>query len=300
MKPEQAEKIINQNKEIYNQIAKDFSGTRKKSWQGFENFSQYVKAGDRVLDLGCGNGRMADIFQNKKVEYLGIDNSEELIKIARERFRDKSWIRFEVGDVIKLSSRGAEGDVGIPSDIEGDGIATVTSFPRNDNFNLVLMIAVLHHIPTKELRLKILQDAFTLLKPGGRLVISNWNLWQIFSCHCERSPKGEARQSRFFNSRSSRSLRSLRMTKRFRYYKYLFNYVEKFRQGDWNMSDAFVPWKPLGGNNLRYIHSFGKSELKRLLKRAGFKIEKIGFESKNGRPAMILTGDNLLAVAVKK
>lgn len=245
MKQENTQKILGQTVGIYDAIASDFSDTRGKWWQGFGSFNKYVKAGDRVLDLGCGNGRMAEIFADSQIEYLGIDNSAELIKIAKQRFADKSWVSFDVGDAL--------------------------SFDRSNQFDLVLMIAVLHHVPTKELRLKVLRNIYNALKPGGRLVISNWNLWQ--------SDGGK---------------------KKFRYFEYLFNYREKISRGVWGISDAFVPWKPLAGDNLRYVHSFRKGEMKRLLQRAGFTIEKIDFENKDGNQATIFIGDNLLAVAVKK
>jgi alkylated DNA repair protein alkB family protein 8 len=244
MKKMNTQKILAQTKDIYNTIAPDFSDTRGKWWQGFGSFNKYVKVGDHVLDLGCGNGRMADIFADSGVSYLGIDNSEGLIKIAKKRFADKPWIKLEIGDALSLK--------------------------MESQFDLVLMIAVLHHVPTKALRLKVLKNIYTALKPGGRLVMSNWNLWQAID------------------------------KKRFRYWKYLFNYGEKIKRSTWSLSDAYVPWKPMAGDNMRYVHSFKSGELKRLLKQAGFKIEKLNFEGKNGEPASILTGVNSLAVAVKK
>ena len=46
----------------------------------------------KVLDVGCGYGRVSDMFEN----YLGIDPSEEMIKLAKELHPDK---KFEIGDV---------------------------------------------------------------------------------------------------------------------------------------------------------------------------------------------------------
>lgn len=48
-------------------------------------------ADKKVLDVGCGYGRLSDIFTN----YLGIDFSEEMIKLAREQYPNK---RFEVAE----------------------------------------------------------------------------------------------------------------------------------------------------------------------------------------------------------
>ncbi|MFA6227619.1 MAG: methyltransferase domain-containing protein [Patescibacteria group bacterium] len=239
------QKILGQTKGFYNEIALDFSDTRGHWWRGFGDFAKYVKPGNRVLDIGCGNGRMAEIFADSKVEYLGIDNSEELIKIARERFKDKPWVKFEVGDINNLQF-------------------------KNNSYDLVLLIAVLHHLPSRQLRWRALKNIHDILQPGGRLVMVNWNLWQVFG-----------------------------WKKRFRYYPYLFNWLEKIRWGAWAMSDAFVPWKSGGRDTKRYIHSFTKGETRRLLRRAGFIIEELEFKAKSEGKKGIMYGDNLLAIAVK-
>jgi tRNA (uracil-5-)-methyltransferase TRM9 len=284
MKQTSTKNILAQTRDIYNAIAPDFSDTRGRWWRGFGSFNRYTKPGDKVLDLGCGNGRMAEIFADSKISYLGIDNSEELIKIARERFKDQSWVKFEVGDILgdswvpvrRLAERPesqVERNDGSKRDSSTSPVAT--GFARNDNgseqFDMVLLIAVLHHVPTRKLRLRVLENVYDSLKPGGRLVISNWNLWQAVGDH-----------------------------KNFRYYKRLFNYYIKISRGVWGLSDAFVPWKPLTGENLRYVHSFRKGEMKRLLNRAGFDIDWIKYEAKNGQATDIWRGDNLLAVAIKK
>jgi len=45
----------------------------------------------KILDIACGIGRWADIFPNDISEYCGIDFSEELIKIAKQRNSRKNY-----------------------------------------------------------------------------------------------------------------------------------------------------------------------------------------------------------------
>lgn len=45
-----------------------------------------VKAGDRVLDVGCGNGAMAGRLLDLGCDVVGIDLSEQGIRIAREQY----------------------------------------------------------------------------------------------------------------------------------------------------------------------------------------------------------------------
>ena len=44
-----------------------------------------LSAGDRVLDIGCGSGRWAELIAPKVSSYLGIDFSQGLLQVARAR-----------------------------------------------------------------------------------------------------------------------------------------------------------------------------------------------------------------------
>lgn len=241
MKKQTINRILHETRDIYNQIAPDFSRTRGRLWLGFGDFAKYVEPGCRVLDLGCGNGRLYTVFADSGVSYLGLDNSEELIKIARERFKNNPEVKFDLADLAELSLPAA-------------------------NFDLVLAIAALHHLPDSYLRRQILKQIFQTLKPGGRLVLLNWNLWQTVNG--------------------------------FKYWPNLFNYRQKISRGVWSLNDAFIPWKNLSREHPRYIHSFSLAELKKNLRAAGFDVETLRYELK-GRPANRWSGGNSLAVARK-
>lgn len=144
---EYAKKILEETRKNYNLISKDFSGTRNKFWEEMSFISAYVRDGDKVLDLGCGNGRLSEIFQGKKIDYYGVDFSEKLIEIAKKRYPQ---LKFQVADALNLP------------------------FPDNF-FDKVYSIAVLHHIPSKELRIQFLRETKRVLKPGGTVILSVWN-----------------------------------------------------------------------------------------------------------------------------
>ena len=140
---------VNRN---YNLIAKDFSRTRNKPWYEIRFlFSDYLFSGDKVLDLGCGNGRNIVYFNEKLTDYYGVDNSVELIKLAKKKYPQKN---FRVDDALNLSFAG--------------------SF-----FDKVYGIAVLHQIPSEKLRLKFLREVERVLKPKGLLVLTVWKLYRI-------------------------------------------------------------------------------------------------------------------------
>lgn len=241
MKEENVKAILESTPQIYNRIAGDFSNTRGKRWVGISDFKKFAKLGDRILDIGCGNGRMAGVFQDMDIQYLGVDKSAELIKIAQKCYADNKRIEFKIADITDLKL--------------GENI-----------FDLVLVIAVLHHLPTRKLRLQALREIYKVMNPGGTLIMYNWNLWQLG----------------YFK----------------KYWPKLLDYGYKISHGVWSLKDAYIPWKPIGSENRRYIHSYTRGELKRLLKAAGFKIEKMNYENQ-GKSASFWNGFNLTAIAKK-
>jgi len=152
MKQNTVDKLLVVVKKNYEAIASDFDLTRKKEiWPKMRELTTAVPAGARVLDVGCGNGRLLEALENKEIEYLGLDNSEALVEIARKNYPGK---QFRVKDVLNLAL-----------------------IPEND-FDYIFCLAVLQHIPSRALRLEALKQMAGKLKPGGELIISVWNLWK--------------------------------------------------------------------------------------------------------------------------
>lgn len=158
MKRKYAQKIVEDTKRNYNLIAEDFSRTRSKLWPELDFLAGHVKDGDRVLDLGCGNGRLTVLFKDKNIEYIGVDISEKLIEIAKDKFSIYNF-QFTIS----------------PKFMVADGL----NLPFPDNyFDKVFSIAVLHHLPSKKLRAKFVKEAHRVLKKNGYAFFTVWNLWQ--------------------------------------------------------------------------------------------------------------------------
>lgn len=154
MKKEKAQKLLELVRNNYQDIAADFDATRKKEiWPEIRTFADKVKNGDRVLDLGCGNGRLLEALKDKEIDYLGVDNSSALIFLAKNNYPAQKFI---IGDILAL-----------------DGLKET---PDN-YYDFIFCLAALQHIPSRELRITALKNMAAKLKVGGEIIISNWNLW---------------------------------------------------------------------------------------------------------------------------
>jgi len=150
MRKKLIDKIRDNVKMAYEAISSEFDQTRKTKWPEFEHFLEYVGNGAKVLDLGCGNGRLYDSLKSKKVDYTGMDLSSALIDRARANF---PAARFKMGDMVNLD---------LP----------------DENFDIVFSIASFHHLPGRKLREKAVEEINRVLKPNGILILTVWNLFQ--------------------------------------------------------------------------------------------------------------------------
>lgn len=146
-----AQHLLDKVVEDYNTISEEFNKTRQKNWEEFNIFPKYIKKGDTIADLGCGNGRLLDFLKDRQeINYIGIDNSITLLEKAKEQHKDG---KFKNGDLLKL--------------------------PLQDHsIDVAIAIASIHHIPSQELRKKALMDISRIIKPNGTLILTAWNLFQ--------------------------------------------------------------------------------------------------------------------------
>lgn len=245
MREETAKKLLDKVRDDYDAIAGEFSDTRSKLWPVMERFKSSVKAGDHVLDVGCGNGRAYQLVAGMAIEYEGIDVSAELIRRARDLWRDQ-LAHFRVGSVLAL-----------PYD-EGE-------------FDAVLAMAMLHHVPSERYRLQALREMHRVLKPGGLLLMTNWYLWN----------------------------RTYVIGNLWGLVKNFFGRI--FGLTDLDPNDTWKPWKRGPVKVDRYYHDFTVRELRRLCLAAGFEIAEMYVASAfDGRRARWLrNSDNIVTVCRK-
>lgn len=147
MKAKTAKELLKKVEEDYSKIAPEFDETRKFLWPEFEFFKKHLKNNLTILDFGCGNGRLYELFEN--INYIGIDNNKEFIRLAQKNYPSA---KFVLGDLIEM--------------------------PPTYQADLIFSIAAFHHVPSLALRKKSIQILKQNLKQDGLLILTVWNLFQ--------------------------------------------------------------------------------------------------------------------------
>ena len=115
-------------------------------------FDTHLKRGTVLLDLGVGGGRTTPYLSAIASKYIGIDYSEEMIRVCRTKF---PTLQFEVRDAVDLSL-----------------------FANESLDAIVFSFNGIDYLLPSEKRERCLHECYRVLKPGGTFV---------FSCHNPRS-----------------------------------------------------------------------------------------------------------------
>ncbi len=138
-------------KNVWDIIADSWTNLNVKPERVVESYAKKLDV-NKVLDVGCGNGRNLLPFLEKGCRCVGVDSSPMMIEQAR---------RF-------LSRRGYTNTKLL--------VADARNLPfSNDEFDLVLFIRALHNIKGREERIKALKEA---RRVGKKLLLSVWKKFQ--------------------------------------------------------------------------------------------------------------------------
>jgi 2-polyprenyl-3-methyl-5-hydroxy-6-metoxy-1,4-benzoquinol methylase len=104
-------KYVKKIQELCKYEPKSYWEHRAKSWDkqagtGFPDLDQIEPLlldmkPETVLDIGCGSGRWYPYFEKQNVNYRGIDISENLVKMAQEKFPGVMFKACKVEDIPK-------------------------------------------------------------------------------------------------------------------------------------------------------------------------------------------------------
>ena len=123
-----------------------------------------INSSDIVLEIGCGVGRVGKILSLRCSRWIGTDISGHMLQYAAERLKG-----LENVELIELSTV---------------GLKEVS----NNSVDVVYCTVVFMHLYEWD-RYKYVQEAFRVLKPGGRCFFDNVDItsnhgWKVFTDGC--------------------------------------------------------------------------------------------------------------------
>ena len=127
---------------VYETIATHFSHTRHSPWPRVESYLTSLPPQTRLADVGCGNGKYFSV--NPSLQMKGCDLSQGLVNIARGKGYD-----VEVMDCQLLQ------------------------WPSS-SFDVVISVALLHHLSVEERRLQALREMLRVVRVGGEVLVTAW------------------------------------------------------------------------------------------------------------------------------
>ncbi len=212
--------LLRINRDFYLRFAAGFAETRTGAQPGWERIIPYLPPRCQVLDLGCGNGRLARFLAERReeVNYLGIDGSPALVALAEQATAGLTGIRAAFA-VVDLAAPGWERSL------------------AGGQYDAVLALAVLHHLPGAGARSALLRGAAACLRDGGAVILSNW---------------------RFVYSERMRQ-------------KIVPWEIVGLTASDVDRGDFLLDWRR-EGSGLRYVHQVEPDEVRDLAAQAGLQV----------------------------
>ena len=158
----------------YDRIAPHFARTREYPWPEVESFLDGRTAAV-ALDLGCGNGRHAEVLAGLADRVVGVDVSAGLLREARERAVDRGY-----------------------EDAFDAVLGDSTTLPLRDRtVDVAVYVAALHHVGEREGRVRSLSELNRVLARDGRALVSAWSTESDrFEGEARRTSEGRAGEAR--------------------------------------------------------------------------------------------------------
>jgi ArsR family transcriptional regulator len=134
------------SREFFNTQAVQNMPSPGQTWRALCNGLIRLMRGQRIVDLGCGNGSLAILLAQSGNTVTGVDSSEEQIRLARGNAEGKD----DPGNPVFKHAA-----------MEDTGLATGA-------FDAVILSQSLHHAAKPK---EAIAESHRLLAPGGRILI---------------------------------------------------------------------------------------------------------------------------------
>jgi ubiquinone/menaquinone biosynthesis C-methylase UbiE len=140
-----------EQREVWETLADSWTHLHVKPEEEVIDISKTINKGS-ILDLGCGNCRNSLPFLERNIECIGVDFSKSMIKEGKKLLKKRKLKEnLVIGNLIDLPF-------------------------KKRSFLLIICIRTLHHIETRKLRLKTLNE---MRRVGIKILMSEWRRWQL-------------------------------------------------------------------------------------------------------------------------
>ncbi|MFH7882507.1 MAG: methyltransferase domain-containing protein [Candidatus Aenigmatarchaeota archaeon] len=205
-------------REVYETIADSWTHLRARPLPEVIDFSNSIKRQGLILDVGCSNCRNLIPFLEKDFNCIGIDFSKGMIREAKKFLKRRGFNAFLV-------------------------VADVFNLPfKERKIDYVIFTRVLHHLPTRKLRIEVLKEIRRILNENGKILITVWR--------------------RYFP-------------------RFLIDFFSNIFEKKFEFGDTYKKWTYHGKTYKRFYHLYSKKEIEEELISSGFKIKKFYSDNGN-------------------
>jgi ubiquinone/menaquinone biosynthesis C-methylase UbiE len=151
---------LNEIRDYWTQQAMKYGDSVSASWSDYrvvdmeiKHIVSHLNDGDKVLDVGCGNGFSTVQFAyHRNINIRGLDYIPELISQAKKRLSNLSFplcsqVEFDVADITSLKE-------------------------PQESYDKAIVVRVIINLENWDQQLKGLRECARILKPGGSLLLS--------------------------------------------------------------------------------------------------------------------------------
>ncbi len=87
---------------VFDSMANEYVAYFGEDWEFIDEikkFASHLKENSTVLDLGCGSGYITNYLHKLNLNAIGIDFSQEMIKIAKQKYLESKFLCTDFSDV---------------------------------------------------------------------------------------------------------------------------------------------------------------------------------------------------------
>jgi SAM-dependent methyltransferases len=157
MQPELIDKLLRLNQDFYATYAQSFAATRHSVQPGVQRLLPMIMQAEVVLDLGCGNGNLAELLKSEGFcgSFYGVDENAYFLEQAASATQDAACGSYSFRQV---------------------SLANFDWLDSVDEADAICSFATLHHLPGADLHRQLFSSISSKLSPKGHFFLSCWQV----------------------------------------------------------------------------------------------------------------------------